>query len=85
MSSNLEVSEGLELHRDRGCALVPDVVHRQPQLPAHARTSYLTQCIGQMVAESQLRHEIVNLLFTMTDYNNAVTILWGIDSLKKFT
>ena len=28
---------------------------------------YLTQCIYQLVLESQLPHKIVNLLFTITD------------------
>ena len=37
--------------------------------PRHARpsSSYLTQCINQMVLESQLPHKIVNLLSTITN------------------
>ena len=27
--------------------------------------------------ESQLRHKIVNLWFTLSDYDNKLTILWG--------
>ena len=37
---------------------------------------YLTQCIDQMVSESQLPHKIVNLLFTIINQNIKLTILW---------
>ena len=38
---------------------------------------YLTECIDQLVLESQLSHEFVNLLFTNTDLNIQLTVLWG--------
>ena len=44
----------------------------------HTRRSHLTECINQMVSESQLPHKIVNLLFTSTNLNNNLMILWGI-------
>ena len=31
------------------------------------RVFYLTQCINEMVLESQLPHKILNLLFTISD------------------
>ena len=37
--------------------------------------SHLTQCISQMVSESQLPYKIVNLLVTITNLNNKLTIL----------
>ena len=36
-------------------------------LCALRRGNYLTQCIHQLVLESQLPHRIVNLLFTITN------------------
>ena len=38
---------------------------------------YLTDCIYELVLESQLPHRIVNLLFTITNQNIQLTILWG--------
>ena len=37
---------------------------------------YLTECIYSSVLESQLPHEIVNLLFTTTTLNIKLTVLW---------
>ena len=37
--------------------------------------SDLTKCINWMVLESQLPHKIVNVLFTITNQNNMLTIL----------
>jgi len=37
---------------------------------------YLTECINQMLRESQLPHKTVNSLFTITCSNDEVTILW---------
>ena len=39
--------------------------------------SHLTECIYQLVLESQLPHKIVNLLFTITSCNIKLTVLWG--------
>ena len=38
---------------------------------------YLTECINQMVLESQLHHKIVHLLFTTTNQNDKSTVFWG--------
>jgi len=40
-------------------------------------STYLAQCITQMLLESQPPHEIVNLLFTITNYNNRLAVLLG--------
>ena len=40
------------------------------------------QCIHEMVLESQLPHRVVNLLFTITNENNKLTMLWGTDFLE---
>ena len=42
----------------------------------HQRTC-LTQCIYQIVLESQLPHTIVKLIFELVLVNNKLTILWG--------
>ena len=42
-----------------------------------AAGSNRTQCINQMVLESQLPHKIVNSLFHSIIVNNELTILWG--------
>jgi hypothetical protein len=39
--------------------------------------TYLTQCINEMVLQSQLLHKIVNQLFCLAIVNNKLTILWG--------
>ena len=39
--------------------------------------SHLTECINQTILENELPHKIVNLLFTVTDQNIKLTILWG--------
>ena len=39
---------------------------------------YLTQCVDQMVLESQLPHKIVSILFKLATVNKRLTILWGI-------
>jgi len=50
--------------REAGGGLVPE----EPVLEEKVRRySYLTACIYQLVLESQLPHEIVNLLFTITN------------------
>ena len=38
---------------------------------------YLTECIYQLVLESQLPHKIVNMLFTITYQMIKLTVLWG--------
>ena len=38
---------------------------------------YLTECIYQLVLESQLPHKTVNLIFSSVIVNNKLTILWG--------
>jgi hypothetical protein len=47
-----------------------------PRLPTRQR-SYLTECIDEMVVESQLLHKIVDLLSTITMQDNKLTSLWG--------
>ena len=39
--------------------------------------SYLTECVNQSVSESELPYKIVNFLFTITDSNIKLTVLWG--------
>ena len=41
------------------------------------RQSYLTKCIYQLALEIHLPHKIVNLLFTITNSNTKLTVLWG--------
>ena len=41
--------------------------------------SYLTQCIHQLVLESQLPHKTVNLMFELVTVNNKLTICGGVD------
>ena len=43
--------------------------HQQP---------YLTERIKQMVLGSQLHYKIVNLLFTITNQNNRLTVVWQV-------
>ena len=38
---------------------------------------FLPQCMDLMVLESQLLHKNVKLLFTITDQNIKLTVLWG--------
>ena len=38
--------------------------------PQGGTQTYLTECILQLVLESQLPHKIVNLLFTITNLNS---------------
>ena len=38
---------------------------------------YLTDCIYELVLESQLPHKIVNIMFTITNQNTELTVLWG--------
>ena len=38
---------------------------------------HLTECIYQLVLESQLPHKTVNLTFQLVIVNNKLTILWG--------
>jgi hypothetical protein len=50
------------------------------QLPGKNRPrkrTYLTECINQLVLESQLLHKTVNLLLTISDENKKLTLLWG--------
>ena len=37
----------------------------------------LTECIHLVVLESQLPHKIANLLFSITNQNIELTVLWG--------
>ena len=46
---------------------------RTVELPPH----HLTECIIEVVSECELPHEIAELLLTITNQNNKVTILWG--------
>ena len=39
--------------------------------------SDLAQSVNSMILESHPPHKIVNLLFTITDANNKMTVLWG--------
>ena len=39
--------------------------------------SYLAECVHQEYLESQLPHQIVNLLFNITYQNIKLTVLWG--------
>ena len=39
--------------------------------------AHRTECIYQLVSESQLPHKNVNLLLKITDQNIESTILWG--------
>ena len=48
--------------------------HRLTELRLHL---HLTQCINQMVLESQPPHQSVNLLFTITNSNDKLTIWLG--------
>ena len=43
-----------------------------------AQQCFLTQCINQMVLESQLPHKIMNLLFHLIIVLHKLMILWGI-------
>ena len=36
-----------------------------------------TECIGSLVLESRLLHKIVNLPFSVTNWNLKLTVLWG--------
>ena len=47
------------------------------QLDTLGARSHLTECINQMVLESQLPHNLVNLFFTITTENNISTVLGG--------
>ena len=38
---------------------------------------YLTACVYYLLLESQLSHEIVNLLLTITKQNIKLTVFWG--------
>ena len=51
-------------------------VHRRHRVPPHSADTrhYHTGRIYQLVLESQLPHEIVNLLFAITNQNNKLTI-----------
>ena len=40
----------------------------------HRVRAYLTQCIHELVLESQLPHKIVNLLFTIADSSIRLTV-----------
>ena len=40
-------------------------------------TVYFTSCISELVLESQLPHKIFNLLFTITNCDMRLTVLWG--------
>ena len=42
-----------------------------------SRHPYLTERFNQMVLESQLPQNIFNLLFTITNQNNKLTVLLG--------
>ena len=46
------------------------------------RLFHLTECTHQMVLESQLTHIFVNLLFTLTNQDNKVSVCGGADFLK---
>jgi len=52
-----------------------------PPCPARRRMArqqlHLTQCINQMVFESQLPNKTVKLLFTLSFLYNKLMILWG--------
>ena len=69
--------------QDAGCRVQGAGVASEPpaRKKAYAFTcvgiSYLTQCINSMVLESQPSPKIENLLVTITDENNNLTILWG--------
>jgi hypothetical protein len=39
--------------------------------------AYITECIHQLVLESQLPHEFVNLLFILVIVNDKLTDFWG--------
>ena len=42
----------------------------------------LTECIHELVLESQLPHKTVNLIFPSVVVHNRLTILWGSGLLK---
>ena len=44
--------------------------------------SHLTECVHQLVLESQLPHKTVNLLLTITNQDDNLTVLWGIRRSK---
>jgi hypothetical protein len=44
---------------------------------AWIRRFYLTQCIYELVLDSQLPHKTVKLIFQLVKVNNKLTILWG--------
>jgi hypothetical protein len=55
----------------------PDgAVFDQDLLAPNAAPLHLTNCINQMVLESQFPHKIVNLLFTITNNNKIVDLLF---------
>ena len=44
--------------------------------------AYLIRCVDQLFLESQLPHKIVNLLVTVSNLNNKLTVCGGVDFLK---
>ena len=72
---------GGTLSINRGCLFPwPDVRParlaevRRDRLP---RAAHDTECIYELVLESQLPHKIFNLLLTIADQNVKLTFFWG--------
>ena len=56
------------------------LVPKQPfraVIPTEPIRTHLTECTIQMVLESHIPRKIENLLFTITNQNNELTVLWG--------
>ena len=68
-----------ERERGGGGAQPAASAHRRQRVQSRARAAadYLTQCIDQMVFESQFPHKTVNLLLQLVIVNNELTDLWG--------
>ena len=49
----------------------------EPSARSVSMQAYLTECIYELVLESQLPREIVNLLSIITNYDIKLSISWG--------
>jgi len=66
-------------HRSSTSPFSPTLLWTPPPLALRRFPSYLTQCIYRSLFDSQLPHDIVNLIFWSVIVNNKLTILWGVD------
>ena len=71
---SIKLSKTATATKDYWPQILDQVPHR---LKDEERMMYDMACINQMLLESQLPHKIVNFLFTVTNENSKLTILWG--------